>query len=413
MNLFSRLFILLIFLWSSASLQAQNLQEIILQDLRVDVIYLASDYLEGRETGTRGEALAAQYIASRMDALGLAPAGPGGSWFQHFEANFRAHPHAPETEKRQARNVLGYLDRGAQTTVVIGAHYDHIGHGDFGSRHTGEPEIHNGADDNASGVAVMLSLARMLTFLPELQGNNFLFIAFSGEEMGLLGSKYFVNHATIDTARINYMLNFDMVGRLSDEKTLIVNGAGTSPAWKPAMEAITYSPLQIKTHDSGIGASDHSSFYLAGIPAVHFFTGQTNDYHKPSDDSHLVNYEGAYEICSFVISMIMELDSKGRLEYTKTKDEQEGRQAARFKVSLGIMPDYVFEGTGLRIDGVQDNRPGALAGLQSGDILLGIGDHNIENIYDYMEGLSLFESGQKSTLRVLRKGEVLQLPVAF
>lgn len=410
----SRFLILLAFILPTAQATAQALlQDAILQDLRVDIIYLASDYLEGRETGTRGEELAAQYIATRMDALGLVPAGPGGSWFQSFEAGVRAHPHAQETEKRPAKNVLGYLDRGAENTVVIGAHYDHLGHGSFGSRYTGEPAIHNGADDNASGVAVMLAMARMLSFLPDYNSNNYLFIAFSAEEMGLHGSKYFLANSSINVEKINYMLNFDMVGRLSEDKVLVVNGAGTSPSWKPAFESVANNPLKIKTHDSGIGASDHSSFYLAGIPAIHFFTGQNSDYHTPTDDSHLINYDGAYEISRFAISLIQSLNPSGKLEYTKTKDEQEGRQAARFKVSLGIMPDYVFEGVGLRIDGVQDDRPGAKAGLQSGDILLGIGDHKIENIYDYMEGLSMFESGERSKLHVLRKDVELWLDVEF
>jgi len=172
--------------------------------------------------------------------------------------------------------VLGYINNNANKTIVIGAHYDHLGHGSQGSLHRGEEkEIHNGADDNASGVAVMLNLASKLK--ETNKGNNYLFMAFSGEEMGLLGSNYFVKNATIHIDSINYMLNMDMVGRLKADSTLAVFGTGTSPIFKQTISA-NNSKFKIIEKESGVGPSDHTSFYLNDIPVLHFFTGQHEDY---------------------------------------------------------------------------------------------------------------------------------------
>jgi len=202
-----------------------------LQQARVDVVYLASDLLGGRETGTEGEKLAAQYISSRFEQIGLKPYGINGTWFQSFDFMFKSHPHDAGGEARVGKNVLAYLDNGADKTVVIGAHYDHLGMGVTGSLHAGDPGIHNGADDNASGVASLLYIAEQLAAGKSKQ-NNYLFMAFSAEEFGLVGSKYWVEHPTMELKNINYMLNMDMVGRLNAEKVLSINGVGTSPIWK-------------------------------------------------------------------------------------------------------------------------------------------------------------------------------------
>ncbi|MEK7257124.1 MAG: M20/M25/M40 family metallo-hydrolase, partial [Bacteroidota bacterium] len=259
-----------------AALQASFSQsENRLQQLRVDVVYLSSDLLEGRETGKPGEALAADYIASRFAEAGLMPKGKGGTWFHPFDFKFKANPHdSVASEPRSGKNVVGYLDNGAKTTIVIGAHYDHLGLGMPGSSlHAGEPAVHNGADDNASGVACMIYLAEHLK-KSKAKSNNYLFIAFSGEELGLYGSKNFTNEPTIDLKTINYMLNMDMVGRLNEEKVLAINGAGTSPVWKEELAKIAVGGIKVKTSDSGVGPSDHTSFYLKDLPVLHFFTGQ-------------------------------------------------------------------------------------------------------------------------------------------
>ncbi|RMG88338.1 MAG: M20/M25/M40 family metallo-hydrolase [Bacteroidetes bacterium] len=392
-----------------AGLMAQT-PEADLQDLRVDVVYLASDLLKGRETGTPGEDLAAQYIATRFEEEGLTPKGTKG-WFQPFDFEYKANPHAESGEPRTGKNVIGYLDNGAEYTVVIGAHYDHLGMGGSGSLFPGEA-IHNGADDNASGVAAMIYLAKKLKNNPRAKHNNYLFIAFSGEELGLFGSKYFTGHPTIDLKKVNYMINMDMVGRLNEGKVLAINGAGTSPVWKEALARINVANITPKTSDSGIGPSDHTSFYLEDIPVLHFFTGQHTDYHKPSDDSELVNYEGIYQVAHFILQLIEDLDGSGKLAFTKTKDEQQ-RQGAAFKVTLGVMPDYVYDGEGMRIDAVIDGRPAEKGGLKKGDIIIKIGAQPVKDIYDYMEGLAQYKKGDKAKVRVRRGDEIKEFEVKF
>jgi hypothetical protein len=383
-----------------------------LLDIQVDVVYLASDLLQGRETGKPGEALAAQYVASRFEEIGLVPKGTDG-WFHNFDFEYKSNPHAEKGEARSGKNVVGYLDNGADYTVVIGAHYDHLGMGTFGSLHTGSPEIHNGADDNASGVASLLYLAEKLKDNAETRGNNYLFIAFSGEEMGLVGSKKYVQNPTIDLEKVNYMLNMDMVGRLNEGKILAINGAGTSPSWKQEIPNINVGNITAKTSDSGIGPSDHTSFYIEDIPVLHFFSGQHVDYHKPIDDSELVNFDGIYDISNYILQLIKNLDDDGKIEFTKTKDEQE-RKGAAFKVTLGVMPDYVAgDIEGMRIDAVIDGRPAAKAGLEKGDIIVKIGSQPVKDIYDYMEGLAKFKVGETTKIRVKRGKKIKEFDVTF
>lgn len=386
-----------------------------LTQLQMDVAFLASDLLEGRETGTRGEVLAADYIARRFEALGLQPKGENGSWYHSFAFKYSANPHAADEEKeeRQGKNVLGFLDNGAATTVVIGAHYDHLGYGIVGSLYAGsDSAIHNGADDNASGVAAILRLAALLKESPATH-NNYLFMAFSGEELGLFGSKSFVDDPTIDLAQINYVLNLDMVGRLKAEKVLVVNGHGTSPAWKPALEQVNVAGITTTGDESGMGPSDHTSFYVVDLPVLHFFTGQHSQYHKPSDDSHLINYPGLSDVSDFILALIEALDDEGKLAFTPTKDKDNTRTASSFKVTLGVMPDYVYSGEGLKLDGVKEDRPAAVAGLKRGDIVIRIGDIEINDIYAYMEALGKFVPGQQTTIVFKRGEEVIEKELRF
>jgi hypothetical protein len=395
----------------SWSLQAQEVP----QQLRTDVVYLASDYLEGRQTGTRGEKLAAEYLIGRFKELGLEPAGDKGSFLQAFSFTRKGNPHsatATADKEVEGRNVIAFMDNKAKQTVVIGAHYDHLGYGEEGSRHTGEPAIHNGADDNASGVAAMLFLAEKLANTKK-QKNNYLFIAFSAEEMGLHGSKHFVSLPTVPLEEINYVLNMDMIGRLNEEKTLVINGAGTSPVWKDALSKISVDGISIKTTDSGIGPSDHTSFYLKDIPVLHFFSGQHTDYHKPEDDALLVNFEGIVSISNFIYTLIQNLNNEGELAFSKTKDESASRSTPRFKVTLGVLPDYTFEGEGMRIDGVLDGRTAANAGLEDGDIIIQIGEMKIKDIYAYMEALSNYKKGDKAKVIVKRGEQKVEKEVTF
>ncbi|MCR6719629.1 MAG: M20/M25/M40 family metallo-hydrolase, partial [Chitinophagaceae bacterium] len=299
---------------------------------------------------------------------------------------------------RTGHNVVGFIDNGATNTVILGAHFDHLGYGEDGNSmlRTGEKLIHNGADDNASGTAALLELARILK-TSKAKNNNYLFIAFSGEELGLYGSKYYTEHPTIDLSRANYMINMDMVGRLSDStKTVAVGGFGTSPTWsKVIIPQDKKRAFQIKTDSTGTGPSDHTSFYRKDIPVLFFFTGQHKDYHRPTDDAPLINYEGEVHIINYISEIITTLNKESqKLSFLKTREEQ--ARATSFKVTMGVMPDYTFSGTGMRIDGATEGRPGAKAGLKAGDIILKIGELTVTSVQDYMQALNKFEKGQKN-----------------
>ncbi|MEO8149996.1 MAG: M28 family peptidase [Bacteroidia bacterium] len=307
-------------------------------------------------------------------------------------------------------NVIGYINNNSKNTVVITAHYDHLGFGGEGSLYRGAPAVHNGADDNASGTAAIIEIARYIK-LSNLKNNNYMFIAFSGEEKGLLGSNYYVKHPKMPLAQVNYNINLDMVGRLkSDTAVLIINGVGTSPMWKDALAKITL--LKTKTTESGVGPSDQTSFYLENIPAIHFFSGTHEDYHKPTDDEDKINYHGEVQIIDFILELISGLDDKGKLPFTKTKDS-ENEDRPRFKVTLGVIPDYAYEGEGMRIDGVTDGRPASVAGLLKGDVVLQIGEEKVGDMTTYMKALGKFNKGDKVKVKVKRGEEMVEKDVIF
>lgn len=380
--------------------------------IQKDIAFLSSDLTQGRMTGSDGERMSSRYIAERFAQIGLAPKGEEG-YYQTFSFKAPSNPHDTkgEGDEKTCTNVVGFLDNQAATTIIIGAHYDHLGLGGSGSGSlsTDTNEIHNGADDNASGVAALLYLAEQLK-LSKLKANNYLFIGFSGEELGLFGSKHYADHPTIDLATANYMINMDMVGRL--DSVLVINGVGTSPSWKPALDDIKTKGYSITTSDSGVGPSDHTSFYRKDVPCVHFFTGQHKDYHKPTDDADLVNMEGIQQVGDYILDLIKSLNKEGKLAFMKTKDTDSGK-AASFKVTLGVMPDYTFQGDGMRIDAVMDDRPAFKAGMEDGDIIIQIGETPVGNIYDYMGALANYSKGKKAIVKVKRKDKVLEKEVEF
>jgi Zn-dependent M28 family amino/carboxypeptidase len=382
--------------------------------IKEDVTFLSDDALEGRQTGTEGEKAAAKYIAKRLEDLGLEGKGTN-EYFQAFSFKPKTNPHQKVNYTVKdgdsiitGTNVLGFINNNAENTIVIGAHYDHLGYGAEGSLHRGAQAIHNGADDNASGVAVMLNLAEKLK--TKNTNNNYLFMAFSGEEMGLLGSNYFVKNATIDTKRINYMINMDMVGRLKADSTLAAYGVGTSPILKQTLKAHN-SNFKLIQKESGIGPSDHTSFYNVDIPVLHFFTGQHEDYHKPSDDFEKLNYKGMQTISNYIFEVISDLDNNGKLPFRKTKNESE--ETPRFKVGLGVIPDYLFDGKGMRIDGISEDKPAQKAGLQKGDIVVKLGDSTVVDMMSYMKVLATFDKGNKTKVVVDRKGELVEAEINF
>ena len=382
--------------------------------IKEDVTFLSDDALEGRQTGTDGEKAAADYIAKRFKNLGLEAKGTT-DYFQTFTFKPKTNPHQKVNYTVKdgdstitGTNVIGYIDNKAESIIVIGAHFDHLGYGAEGSLFRGEKAIHNGADDNASGVAVLLNLANKLK--NKNKGNNYLFIAFSGEEMGLLGSNYFVKNATIDTKKVNYMINMDMVGRLKADSTLAVYGVGTSPILKQTLSAHNTN-FKLIQKESGIGPSDHTSFYNVDIPVLHFFTGQHEDYHKPTDDFEKLNYEGMQTISNYIFEVVSDLDNNGKLPFRKTKNESE--ETPRFKVGLGVIPDYMFDGKGMRIDGISEEKPAQKAGLQKGDIVVKLGDSTVTDMMSYMKVLATFKEGDKTKVIVDRKGEMIEEDIQF
>ena len=395
-------------------LSCKNEPKVAENKIKDDVVFLADDKLEGRQTGTQGEVLASEYLIKRFESIGLQPKGTEG-FLQSFSFKPKTDPHSEVVFTTNAdstitgHNVIGFIDNKAKTTIVIGAHYDHLGFGGEGSLYRGEDKaIHNGADDNASGVAVLLNLASRLQVKNDQaeikDKNNYLFMAFSGEEMGLLGSNYFSKNPTIDATSINYMINMDMVGRMKTDSTLAVYGTGTSPMFKQTLKA-NNDKFKIVENESGVGPSDHTSFYLIDIPVLHFFTGQHEDYHKPGDDSEKLNYDGMNLISHYIFDIITDLDDNGELAFRKTKNESE--ESPRFKVGLGVVPDYLYDGKGMRIDGTREETPAFNAGLKKGDVVLKLGDSTITDMMSYMRALSVFDNGDEAAITVKRGEEII------
>jgi hypothetical protein len=317
---------------------------------------------------------------------------------------------------RTGHNVIGYIDNGARTTAVIGAHYDHLGYGEDGNSllRTGEHLVHHGADDNASGTAALIELARMLRKSKDKQ-NNYLFIAFSGEELGLFGSKYFTDHPTVDLNSINYMINMDMVGRLNDSlNSITIGGYGTSPVWEQAIQpGNNQSFFTIKIDSSGTGPSDHTSFYRKDIPVLFFFTGLHPDYHRPSDVADKINYGGEYKMVKYIYQLIDKLNGqKQKFAFLKTRENQVA-SSAQFSVTMGIMPDYTFSGSGVRCDAVSEGRPAQKAGMKAGDIIVALGDYGVDSMETYMEALGKFKKGDKTKVKFKRGNEIKESMVQF
>jgi Zn-dependent M28 family amino/carboxypeptidase len=383
-----------------------------LTSFKKDIGFLAADERGGRAIGTEGEQQAAEYLAEEFDKLGLQPMGTDG-FFQEFTVSKPSNPHeeaviGTEGAGITGRNVIAYLDKKAEKTIVIGAHFDHLGMGGQGSLHRGDSAIHNGADDNASGTAALLALAKVFKY--ETLKSNILFVAFSGEENGLWGSNYFVKNPTLDLKTINYMINMDMVGRLNEEKSLAIYGVGTSPSFSKVLGPINADSLKLVPSESGVGPSDHTSFYLQDLPVLHFFTGQHADYHKPSDDADKINYEGLVQVVRYISRLVAQLDTEPKLAFTKTKDSSD---SPRFTVSMGVVPDYLYSGKGMRVDGVSEGKPAQAAGLQKGDVVLQLGDSTIIDMMGYMRALSIFKKGDSTQVVVERAGQKIATKVKF
>jgi aminopeptidase YwaD len=319
-----------------------------------------------------------------------------------------------EKNLRMGHNVIGYLNNGAATTIFLGAHFDHLGYGEDGNSllRTGEHLVHNGADDNASGTAALIELSRLLK-KSKYKNNNYLFIAFSAEELGLFGSKYFVDHPTIDLSTANFMINMDMIGRLNENKVLTIGGYGTSTYWPQMFRRLgDNKSFFVRFDSSGTGPSDHTSFYKKNIPVLFFFTGVHSDYHKPTDDADKINYTGENFIVQYIYKILEAVNKQGKLAFTPTRESQTGGMTS-FSVTLGIMPDYSFNGTGVRVDGISEGRPAQKAGLAVGDVIVQLGDYPVTSLEDYMQALNKFNKGDKTKVTIKRVEKRVQADLVF
>ncbi|HLY12052.1 MAG TPA: M20/M25/M40 family metallo-hydrolase [Planctomycetota bacterium] len=344
------------------------------QDLEKDVRTLASEDFEGRETGTDGEAKAAKHIVAQLRQAGLEPV------LQVFEGHGTA-----------GRNVVAVIHGSTEESVILGAHYDHLG-GDG-------KKVYCGADDNASGTAVVLELARRFAKHPTKR--TLVLIAFSGEEMGVLGSRYYVNHPVVAETPVA-MINMDMVGRLRE--SLIVFGADTGDKFK---EYLSDSPIKIAYNKEAVGPSDHTSFVLKGIPAVHLFTGAHADYHKPGDTADKVNFDGLRRVADLVETLTRRVgDAPERMAFVKPPPSAQLPRAGKGGTPyFGVMPDYGYDGKGVKLQGVAPGSPAEKAGLKEGDLLLSLNGRDFEDIKAYSAIFFGLKPGDEITLGYEREGK--------
>ncbi|MCH7762207.1 MAG: M20/M25/M40 family metallo-hydrolase [Candidatus Marinimicrobia bacterium] len=311
-------------------------------------------------------------------------------------------------------NLVGYIpgDGSSDEFVVIGAHTDHLGLGgkNSGSLRPYEHAIHNGADDNASGIAGLLELAEKFSGNSDALKRGLVFITFDAEEKGIIGSKYFVENPTVDLRNIVAMLNLDMIGRMKDS-SLSVGGTGTSPIFEPMLDSLQkIHKLKISYNQGGYGPSDHSSFYTKDSPVLFFFTGAHEDYHKPSDDWEKINTSGEKQILDLVYDVILVLSNRGeRPPFTMAGSKAPSPGKRRFNVTFGVIPSYTSPGPGLTIDGVRPDGPASKAGMMPGDIIVEIGGKEVQDIYDYMYRLEELKKGQIVEVKVNRGEKKLVL----
>ena len=314
-----------------------------------------------------------------------------------------------EHPTRTAHNLVGFIDNHAANTIILGAHLDHLGYNQDKHGLDLNNLVHNGADDNASGTAALMELAKSL-LKKSPKNNNYLFIHFSGEELGLLGSKYWLDHPTYQGS-FNYMINMDMVGRYDTARKLTIGGFGTSSKWAEVLSK-TSTPLLTHYDSAGTGPSDHASFYRKDMPVLFLFTGSHSDYHKATDDADKINYEAQKDVVRLVQNIIKTTDDYGKLDFLKTREQSMGK-STKFTVSLGVMPDYAFTGTGVRIEGASQGKLGEKLGLKASDVLTQLGDYKLIDVTSYMQALSKFKKGDKTTLVIKRNGEEVKFEIQF
>ena len=382
-----------------------------------DIRYLAADSLEGRGIGTSGLERAGDYIARELQRAGFRPGGAAGSFFQPFTIPADA-PAVMHTALggSATRNVIGVLpgtsSRLRGQVVVVGAHYDHLGRGGFGSR---DPDstgvVHNGADDNASGTAALLEIARLLGRRPSAR--TIVLVAFSAEEIGAIGSTYYVRHALpFPVDSVTAMINLDMVGRMSKGRLLAL-GSMTATEFAPLLDSLNRSKgtprFDLRSSGDGWGASDHASFYAAHRPVLHFFTDLHEDYHRTTDDWQRIDADGVARIAEYVADLARALaDRRGALTFVDVPRPQPTAGGSGYGTYLGTIPDMTESPGGVRLTGVRSASPAEQAGLKGGDIITGIGDKVVANLFDMTEALRSHRVGDTVVITVQRDGAPLR-----
>ncbi|MGH7614822.1 MAG: M28 family peptidase [Gemmatimonadales bacterium] len=383
-----------------------------------DLSYLAADAREGRGVGTRGLEDAGQYLAAAFRKIGLTPGGAAGTYFQ----TFTIAPDAPIAIRTNAggktiRNIIGVL-RGRSRArrgqaIIVGAHYDHLGPGGFGALDDPDStgKVHNGADDNASGTTALLEVARRLVLRP--LDRSVVFIAFSGEELGALGSDYYVKHATVPVDSITAMLNMDMVGRLRNAK-LIVLGAATAQEFPPLLDSLNRAAgeprFDLRASGDGWGPSDQASFYAVKRPVLHFFTDLHGDYHRSTDDVDKINIVGLEQVADYVADVATALARRsGTLTFVDAPPHQASTGGAGYGAYLGTIPDMSESPGGVRVSGARTGSPAEQAGIVAGDIITAIGAKVVKNLYDMTDALRSHQPGDTVVIVVQRDTTKLQL----
>jgi len=377
-----------------------------------DIQYLASDRLQGRGLGAAGADSAAEYIAMRFKELGLKQAPSLGSWFHPFTVS----PDAPAIRGTNlggvsGRNVVGILPgsdpRLAGQFIVLGAHYDHLGLGGRGSLDPDSVGVtHNGADDNASGVVALLEAARRLSLARP--GRSVLFLAFAGEEHGLLGSAAYVKTPAVPNDSLVAMLNFDMVGRLRENR-LVVYGVETAREWRPLLDSLNASAgFAMVAQGDGYGPSDHTSFTVAKRPVLHFFTGTHEDYHRTSDDWQKINLAGVEKIAEFAANIARATGSGAAtltfVDLPPPAPSTSGRGGG-YGAYLGTIPDMTDNPGGVRLSGARGGSPAEKAGLKAGDILVKLGTHDVPDLQGMTDALRSYQPGDEVDVVVIRDGQ--------
>jgi hypothetical protein len=428
-----RLFITPILVLSTLlfSCQPPGQRETAPQRILRHISQLASEEMAGRFPGTRGDTLAAHYIRDALLEYGYQPLAEDG--LQPFALTLTRASQQTENDTiddptqrnaiQGARQVhsfnvvmslFGAVDS-LRETIVIGAHYDHLGMGGMGSgsRKPNEYTVHYGADDNASGVVGMMEVAQKLSIHKEGLKRNVVVAAFGAEEQGILGSKEFVRNRVEGVGKIVMMINLDMIGRMDTLQKLHIGGVGTFEGGEPFIHALpNRDSLVVNLSKEGYGPSDHAAFYGSGIPVLYFNTGVHTDYHSPTDHVDKIEAKRMAAICDYIFEVVYQIATAPQAPLFQKAGPSEAPQRASFNVSLGIIPDFTStDSTGLRADFITDGRPAEKAGMLPGDVIKFINGVEVFNVYDYMERLRELKAGELVTVQVRRKEELITLKV--